>query len=205
MTTRILLFCCLLLAAGSCTIQKQLHSKGFHVEFRKRLHAKDSSVQSPESTYPDRGTVKNPSDSIAGVVVVADKKEDASSMEPEIGIPATKTRHYRFPWKTQPKRVTPEIQVQTQASESRMNQLIHKQQSKRAIKKRSSSFEWRDVLDWVIIIGLTICFIFLIASVPGVSFIQAVVSVLVVVLAVILLGYLISSALGNYQWFWSGR
>ena len=50
MKAQITFFLFILLAISSCTVEKRLYSKGFHIEFRKRLRESDSKDQTPAMT-----------------------------------------------------------------------------------------------------------------------------------------------------------
>ena len=199
----------MLLIASSCTVEKQLYSKGFHVEFHKRQRLADSHNTTPiqpVTEIPEIEQIPTSPDSITDAPILQEKEEEVVS-EPtnEKIIPATKVVSVKAKIKTAVTRIRIGISIQTHFSESLMSKSLKENQNKHSAKK-SRDFDWGEFSEWVLIVGGIIGFIFLMASMPGISFAQALVGTLVVILVIVLLGLLIANAVGSYDyWFWSGR
>jgi len=204
----ILFLIVILLAASSCTIEKQLYSKGFHVEFHKRQHPADptnTTAIQPVTEIPEREQLTVSSDSIADAPTLQEVPEEILVHTKEKIIPATKAIPGKSKIKTTLSRISTRISIQIHFSESLMSKSFKKDPKKRS-EKRSRDFDWEEFGEWMLILGGLVAFIFLMASLPGISFVQALVGTLVVILIIILLGLLIANAVGGYDyWFWSGR
>ncbi|MNJ83254.1 hypothetical protein D3C87_06700 [compost metagenome] len=205
MRKRITIFLSSLIALSSCSVERRLYSKGLHVEFRKPSRGSDShhqiqSLDEPEENEPE----KISSDSIINIPVQEKKENLISDSTNEKMIPAIKSIFWKSKIKPAVNRIRTGISIETHFSESLMSKSLKKNQYKHSVNK-SRDFDWGEFFEWVLIIGGVIGFIFLLASMPGVTFVQALIGVLVVILIIFLLGLLISSALGNIEWFWSGR
>jgi hypothetical protein len=197
-----------LLAASSCTIEKQLYSKGFHVEFHKRQRPADphkpTAIQ-PITETPEEELRTIVSDSITDAHILQEKEVELVSVHTyEKVIPAAKPIFMKSKMKTVANKIRTGISIQTHFSESLMSKSLKKDPKKRS-ENKSRDFDWGEFGEWMLILGGVVGFIFLLASMPGVSFTQALVGVLIVILIIILLALLISSALDNVEWFWSGR
>lgn len=205
----ILFLIVILLAASSCTIEKQLYSKGFHVEFHKRQHPEDphnTTAIQPETETPEREQLTVSSDSITDTSILQEKKtEEIPIHTNEKIIPVTKAIPGKSKMKTTVSRISTRISIQAHFSESLMSKSFKKDPRKRS-EKKSRDFDWEEFGEWMLILGGLVAFIFLMASLPGISFVQALVGTLVVILIIILLGLLLANAIGSYDyWFWSGR
>lgn len=199
----------ILLTASSCTIEKQLYSKGFHVELHKRQRPADShniTAVQPTTEIPEEEKTTIVSDSITDTPILQGKqKETISTPADEKIIPVSKAIAVKSKIKTTANRIRTGISIQTHFSESLMSKSFKKDPKNRS-EKRSRDFDWGEFGEWMLILGGVVAFIFLMTSMPGVSFVQALVGVLVVILIIILLGLLIANAVGGYDyWFWSGR
>lgn len=197
---------CMLLAASSCTVEKQLYSRGFHVEFHKRVREADShntNLLQPLTEVPEKAQVTINPDSIADRSMLQEKEIEAVSDSTHEKInPATKPISVKLKRKIASGRIG--ISIQTHFSESLMSKSLKKDPEKRS-EKRDIDIDWEEVLDWVSIFGLLIGLIILAATTPGVNLGAFLVGILVVAIVIILLAFLIANALDGYEWFWSGR
>lgn len=210
MRTRITFIILTLLAASSCTIEKQLYSKGFHVEFHKRQRPADShntNTDQPVNEIPEIDQVLTYPDSITDSPILQEKEEEiVSELTSEKISPTPNPVSIKSKIKIAAKRIRTGISIQTHFSESLMSKSLKENQKKLSSNNKSRDFDWGEFSEWMVIVGGVIGYIFLLASMPGVSFTQALVGVLIAVLVIVLLGLLISNAVGDYQyWFWSGR
>lgn len=202
---RIFLFLSIFIAVSSCTVEKRLYTKGIHVEFRKSFRGSDSHDQLPANDEPienEAGEIRP--DSIPETPVIQEEEAmDVRNTNKEM-IPAIKSVSRKSNMKPTLNRSRTGIFIQVHFSESLMSKSLEKNQYKRSTNS-SRDFDWGEFFEWVLIVGAIIGFVFLLAAMPGVSFVQAFIGVLVAILVIFLLGLLISSALGNFEWFWSGR
>ncbi len=197
----------MLFAAGSCTIEKQLYSKGFHVEFHKRKPSVDSHnsnclvTEIPES---DQETIS--SDSITDAPLLKEKEDEVvSELTKKKIIPVIKLDSVKSKVKTAANRIRTGISIQTHFSESLMSKSVKKDPKKRS-EKRDIDIDWGEVAGWVLCIGGLIGLICIGAQAPGVSIGAVLLGVLVVVVVILLIALLIANALDGFDyWFWSGR
>lgn len=208
--TRHLLFLSILIAASSCSIEKQLHSKGFHVEFHKRLRPSDppDAITGRLATKtPETGQIIITADSITDAPILQEKEEIVIS-EPtnEQIFPTIKSTSGKLKRKSAAgsNKIRTGVSIQTHFSESVMSKSLNENQKKYSAK-RSGNFDWGEFAGWVFGIGGLIVLICIGAQAPGVTIGAILLGLLVVVVVIILLALLISSAIGNVEWFWSGR
>lgn len=209
MNTRITLLLSFFAAISSCTIEKRLYTKGFHVEFRKSLRESDphrevQSINEPKSIENKLEEIRPDSIIDPSVVIQEEKEEVISDNTNENSIPVIKSVSRKSKMKSPIHRIRTGVFIHMHFSESLMNKSLKKNQYKRSVN-RSRDFDWGEFFEWVLIVGAIIGFVFLLSAMPGVSFVEALIGVLVVILIAFLLALLISSALGNFEWFWSGR
>jgi hypothetical protein len=200
----------MLLAASSCTIEKQLYSRGFHVEFHKR-HPKadshDTHTAQPLIEIRETEQVQISSDTITDAPIPQQKEIEVVSVKMNEKIPqATKPVSGNLKGKiaSRSHRIRTSISIQTHFSESLMSKSL-KENRKKYSANKSRSFDWGEFASWVLCIGGLILLIGIGAQAPGVTIGAILLGLLVVVVLILLLALLISSALGNFEWFWSGR
>lgn len=208
MSIRISFILLMLLAASSCTVEKRLYSRGFHVEFQKRQLPADSHNATSKqliTEIPQIEQLKISSDSITDTSILQEKEVEVviERTNDEV-IPATKPVSRKSKMEITVNKIRTGISIQTHFSESLMSKSLEKDPKKRS-KKRDMDIDWEKVLDWVYLFGGLIGLVLLASAMPGVNLGAALVGVLVVVIVIILVALLIASAIGDFEWFWSGR
>lgn len=207
MKTQITFILLLLLSASSCTIEKQLHSGGFHIEFHKRQRPADSHNTNTAqliTEIPEIEQVTIRPDSITDAPILPEKEEETVSpcMDEKV-IPASKPVSVKSKMKVASNRIRTGISIQIHFSESLMSKSLKTDPKKRS-EKRDIDIDWEEVATWVLFVAGLIGLGFYLA--PGASLGVILIGILAVLAAIILVAFLISNALGNYQyWFWSGR
>lgn len=203
--TTLLLF--ILLVASSCTVEKQLYSRGFHVEFHKRVREADSHHTNPiqpVTEIPEIEQAISSPDSVTNTVVLQEKEMEiipvSTNQEP---IPAIKPISKKSKMKLASGRIRTGVSIQTHFSESLMSKSL--KENRKYSTNSSRGFDWGEFAGWVLCIGGLIVLIGIGAQAPGVTIGAILLGLLVVVVVIILLALLISSALGDIEWFWSGR
>ncbi|MDF3029273.1 MAG: hypothetical protein K0S23_3580 [Fluviicola sp.] len=207
MRAQIIFLLLLLFAVSSCTIEKQLYSRGFHVEFHKRQPPADSHNTNTNqliTEIPETGEIIRSQDSIIDTSILKEKQEDIipPPMDEKV-IPAIKVVSRKSKIKTVSNRIRTHISIHTHFSESLMSKSLKKDSKKRS-EKRDIDIDWEEVATWALFVGGLIALGFFLA--PGANFGVILLGIVAVLAVIILVVFLISRAFGNYQyWFWSGR
>ena len=199
----------ILLIASSCTIEKQLHSRGFHVEFHKRQRSSDSPdaiTGQPATKIAESELITITTDSIIAPILQEKEEIVVSESANEQVIPATKVISGTLKRKITAgtSRIRTGISIQTHFSESLMSNSLKENQKKYSAKK-GREIDWEEVSVWLYLVLALTALVFLTASLPGVSIGAALLGVLVGAVIVTLVCLLIASAIGDFEWFWSGR
>ncbi len=211
MTKRLLIFFFILLAVSSCTVQKRLHSTGFHVEFRKKLQKPDSHELNTIQVRSETQETEPASiytEVITDTLLIPEKVEEGV-YPTKITEISTSSQSVAGESELKPtsKRFLTNIAIQTHFSESLLNKSFKKNKIKQR-RSKSSDFDWDEFWEWMLIVGIILgSALVLSLVVPGVNFLQALLVVLLGILALYLFVLLISLAFGNFrfEWFWSGR
>jgi len=201
MNLRITLFLSVLLAISSCTIEKRLYSRGFHIEFRKPARESNKIIRA--DGIMEKEYLRINSDSIMNTPVLQEKEQLVPVCPNEKSIPATKSLSGKLKTKIPSGKIRTGVSIQIHFSESLMNKSL-KKTLKKHTEHRSRDIDWGEVLDWVLIAGAIIGAIFLLAAMPGISFTQALLGVLIIVILIFIVGLLIGNSLDRVEWFWSG-
>jgi hypothetical protein len=214
MTKRFTFFLFVLAAVSSCTVQKRLYNKGFHVEFHKHLHRSNihthaQAIDEPElaenetkeihsdfSLVQEAQTDGSDSCSDEKIELVAIEQQSPEDADTYLGQSIRKIA-------TQPIRL--HFSDHQTRMQSPRGSFLPKSTSTKQQTKKSRDFDRDKFWDWVIILGLTVGAVILLSFIPGVTFLQALLVVLGVIVALYLLALLIGAAFGNFEWFWSGR
>ena len=210
MNIRITLFLSILFIIGSCTFEKRLYSKGFHVESRKKLRESDSNdahTIQPAVETPETGAVMIDSNSRADVPILREKEEaEIPVIKANIRetIPVFQSVSGKSKMNPAVNSHSRKVFIQTHFSESVMGKSLRENRNNHS-EKKSRNFDWEEFWKWMLIIGLTLGAVFLISLAPGISFLQAFIVVFAAILALYLFVLLLSAAFGNFEWFWIGN
>jgi hypothetical protein len=208
-TQTILFLLVMLLAASSCTIEKRLYSRGFHVEFHKRQSQADPNNLNTVQTLTEILEIEHAeinSDSIVDTTIPQKKEMDVVSVKKNEKISQTTnpvSGNLKRKIASCSDKIRTGISIQTHSSQSMISKSL--KENRKYSTNRSRGFDWGEFAGWVFCIGGLIVLIGVGAQAPGVTVGAILLGLLVVVVVIILLALLISSALGNFEWFWSGR
>lgn len=212
MSIRITILLYLLFAVSSCTIEKQLYSHGFHVEFRKKL---------PQSRANELTTIQATTETPEieqQITVDPNPVTDTTMLEELQEVSLNRNTELISENQSVPRRsmVKPFIEkhliqsrdgVQSNFSGSLKSKLLKENQGNKR-SKNAQEFDWEEFGDWFLIVGLILgVALFLSLITPGMNFLQALALVLLAILAFLLFLWLIFSAFDSFrfEWFWSGR
>lgn len=205
MTKRILLFLILFAAVSSCTVQKRLYNKGFHVEFRKQV--KESEHHSNKNYFAEVSQTESEvllPDSIFTSSNPEEFETDEVISSPTANAPDLKpTAISSF----QSKRKDPEknpksIFMQVHVKESVMYKSL---QEGRMLSTTSSDIDWEDTLITVGSAILIIILLILYFTFPTFALILEIIFAILLLVALVMLIVWLCGALNNIEWFWSGR
>lgn len=221
MSIRITLFLLILLAGSSCTVEKRLYTKGFHIEFRKphqgsdakdALQPKDQMGEKEseldEVIFPKTDDLRlkeeNPQEEESTELVQQEETQAITELPNKEFRSTNKPISEELNPTSDSGRITTKVSIQVHFSESLMSKSLRKNQERHSANK-SREIDWEEVSVWLYLIGGLIGLVLLLASMPGVSIGAALLGVLVGAVIATLVALLISSAVGNFEWFWSGR
>lgn len=194
----------LILALGSCTIQKRLHTGGYSIDF----HSKHKSVKAdleaqPAFTADVKPEIRDGKSFLTADSVINDKIETADPLENQVFNHDRPSFEKKVIGRTRTflKKTIPVPVLETKQKMTEMKK-FNQQQDQRS---RPSIRDW-DV-DWASVFGVCALTAIVVLCLIYPAFLAVVELILGLALLVfIVVGIIwIFAALGNFQWFWSGR
>ncbi|MGV3610866.1 MAG: hypothetical protein ACO1N0_07955 [Fluviicola sp.] len=212
MKAPIILIVLILLATSSCTVQKRLYNRGFHVEFRKSIKGSvkepllpsfdeennmESEVFPDDSVQLDLAFEKTISDDLIQNEVIPEQNRRGNSLNLEKPVLTT-----RFSGRSHSFVSTRFTSVAEITSSSKDNFSLKESTSQEKTGTPKRDVNWEKIIVRTIIWLLVAALIVLILLSPFAKYFLIAVCV---VAAGMLLGWLISCCFSGFEWFWSGR
>ncbi len=194
----------LILALGSCTIQKRLYTGGYSMDF----HSKYKSVKTDPEAQSKFATDIKPEIGAGKSFLVADsviigKIETTEPLEKVV----SKQEKHSFgnkvvqPARTFLKKTIPVTSLQTKQKMTEVKEFKNQTERMSSPGIRDWDVDWGTWIGFVVIV--TLLALYFIYPTFGLVM-EAILAIAVLICFVCLICWIIS-ALGNFEWFWSGR
>lgn len=193
----------LILVLGSCTIQKRLYTGGYSIDF----HSKHKSVKSdPEAQPTSAKAVKPEVRNIESVLdtdtTLVDKMETAESPDTAIRVEKSLPFEKKVVKRTSAfvKKTIPFRALETK---QKMTELKGINQQHRMSSPSISDWDvdWGAWIGFIVLVAILILYF----AYPTFALVVEAILAIAMLIGLICIIFWLFSALGNFEWFWSGR
>ncbi len=194
----------LILALGSCTIQKRLHTGGYYIDFHSKYKSVKTEPETQTTVTADvKPEIRDKKSFLIADSVIVNKIETADPPENSISKQESLSFEKKVIGRTRTflKKAIPVPAMETKQQITEMKRFNQQKDQRSSPSISDWDVDWAAWIGFVVIV--TILILYFVYPTFGLVM-EAILAIMVLIGFVCLICWIVS-ALGNFEWFWSGR